>query len=326
MKTRISTIFLLGNATFCLKAVRQTVFLALVLLFNFSANAQTPGQHVPDSLNQKRYNKLWISMLGAYVGSYTGLALTWYKGYEWIPFHTFNDNDEWLQIDKWGHAYTAYNQSAFGYHAMRWAGVPKTKALLLGGTWGIILQTPIEIIDGLNTGYGFSIPDEIANVSGSALFLVQQAIWDEQIIKMKFSYTPSRYPQYYPKRLGYNWADRIVKDYNAHTYWLSINLDRTFGGHTKLPKWLNLAFGYSIDGALNGFENPAQGAAGQDLVAAGVIRQKQCYLSLDIDLRKIKTKNRTVRKLLDAANLLKIPAPALEWNPTDKFKFHGIYF
>jgi uncharacterized protein YfiM (DUF2279 family) len=288
--------------------------------------AQIKGECMPDTLNQKRFKNLWKSMLGAYIGSYTGLAYTWYQGYAWTPFHTFSDNDEWLQIDKAGHAYTAYNESAYGYNAMRWAGVSKKKALWLGGTWGIILQTPIEVIDGLNEGYGFSIPDEIANVSGSALFIIQQALWDEQIIKMKFSYSPTKYPVYNPKRLGWNWAGSIPKDYNGHTYWLSMNLDRALGGQTKLPKWLNLAFGYGIDGAIAPFENPTTGYYGQDLKADGIVRQSQYYLSLDIDLRKIKTKNRTIRRILDSANLLKIPAPTLEWNPTDKFKFHGIYF
>ena len=305
---------------------QKILLTTLVFAITTASMAQTPGEHVPDTLNHKRYKNLWKSMLGAYVGSYSGLVLTWYKGYEWTPFHTFNDNAEWMQIDKWGHAYTAYNQSAFGYHAMRWAGVPKKKALLLGGTWGIILQTPIEIIDGLNEGYGFSVPDAVANVSGTTLFLVQQALWDEQIIKMKFSYTYSRYPQYYPQRLGWRWSDQLAKDYNAHTYWLSMNLDRALGGHTKVPKWLNVAFGYGIDGALRGFDNPGVGYYGQDLKAAGIVRQRQYYLSLDIDLHKIKTRNKHIRRLLDAANILKIPAPTLEWNPTDKFKFHGMYF
>src|SRR5687768_15141332 len=41
--------------------------------------------------------------------SLVALNNAWYKGYAKTSFHTFNDSREWLQLDKSGHAWGAYN-------------------------------------------------------------------------------------------------------------------------------------------------------------------------------------------------------------------------
>lgn len=71
-------------------------------------------------------------------------------------------------------------------------------ALLIGGPMGIVIQTPIEVFDGLYEGWGFSWWDMAANTFGAALFTAQEAIFDEQPVVMKFSYSPSEYPRYHP--------------------------------------------------------------------------------------------------------------------------------
>jgi hypothetical protein len=47
---------------------------------------------------------------------------------------------------------------------------------------------------------------------------------------------------------------------------------------------------------------------------------------LDIDLNKIKTKNRTLKTILSAVNVLKIPAPAVEVNSRGKVHFHPLFY
>ena len=44
----------------------------------------------------------------AYGGAMIGLYSLWYKKYPQSKFHFFNDNQEWLQVDKVSHAYGAY--------------------------------------------------------------------------------------------------------------------------------------------------------------------------------------------------------------------------
>ena len=41
-------------------------------------------------------------------------------------------------MDKAGHAFSAYHESLASYRALRWAGVSKKKALIYGGTAGIV--------------------------------------------------------------------------------------------------------------------------------------------------------------------------------------------
>mgnify|MGYP001291101989 CR=1 FL=1 len=93
----------------------------------------------------------------------------------------YEDSKGYLQLDKGGHAFTAYRESAAAYRALRSSGVSKKKALLFGGPMGLVFQTPIEIFDGLYEGWGFSWSDMIANTFGSALFMAQEVAFDQQL-------------------------------------------------------------------------------------------------------------------------------------------------
>ena len=55
-------------------------------------------------------------------------------------------------------------------------------------------------------------------------------------------------------------------------------------------------------------------------------RYKQYYLSLDVDLTKIKSRSPFVRTLLSVLNVIKIPAPAIEFNRVDGVRWHAIKF
>ena len=54
-------------------------------------------------------------------------------------------------------------------------------------------------------------------------------------------------------------------------------------------------------------------------------RKRQFLLSLDIDLNKIKTKNKTLNSVLHTFGFLKFPAPAVELKK-GKLYFHPIYY
>src|ERR1700740_582536 len=57
----------------------------------------------------------------AIVGS-IGLYEAWYRDYNTGAFHLFNDNSEWLQMDKAGHTLTTFQIDNAGYHACKWSG------------------------------------------------------------------------------------------------------------------------------------------------------------------------------------------------------------
>ena len=274
-----------------------------------------------DTLNNQRLNTVILSELGFYASGLSFLSFIWYKDHERVPFHYYNDLKGYLQMDKAGHAFGAYYESYQGYYALRWAGLSKNQALLYGAPLGVILQTPIEIFDGMYEGWGFSWWDMVANASGPFLFAVQEAVWDQQLVYMKYSYSPSGYPEYH-HILGESELESLFLDYNGHTYWLSANL-HNITGISQLPDWLNLSVGYSGNGMIYEFENPTfyQGEPFPELE-----RYRQFVFSLDVDLTKISTERRWLRSLLKHLNFIKIPFPAVEINRVKGVEFNPLYF
>lgn len=302
--------------------MNRIIIIGFILFISIKSEAQVQFvQSYPDTLNKKRLQTVIATQTGAYLSGLSFLSYIWYKDHERVPFHLYNDSKGYLQMDKAGHAFGAYRESFAAYYALRWAGVEKKRALLYGGPIGFLFQIPIEIFDGLYESWGFSWSDIAANTFGSALFMAQEAIFEEQIILIKFSYTPSGYPKYH-SILGETQLESFVLDYNAHTYWLSGNIYK-ITGIKRFPKWINIAFGYSANGMIKEFENPLyyNGQAFPHLE-----RYRQFLFSLDIDFSKIPTEKKWLRSVFRTLNLIKIPFPTIEVNRIDKVKFRPIYF
>jgi hypothetical protein len=306
LKTKIKT----GSAIF------------LIVLISCNSFGQSfYSEYYSDTIVPKRIQKVAGFGSASYVGGLSFLSFIWYKDVERVPFHYYNDGLGYLQMDKFGHAYGAYYESYLAYSALRWAGVDKRRALMWGCPTGLVFQMPIEIFDGLYDGWGFSWWDMAANTFGAALFTAQQAIFDEQPVVLKFSYSPSEYPRYHPI-LGENSFMSFFLDYNAHTYWFSGNFNK-ISGTQFLPNWLNLAIGYSANGMINEFENPKyyKGKPFPHLE-----RYRQFFLSLDIDFTRIPNKKPWLIPVLQVLNMIKVPFPALEYNRIEGFKFRPLYF
>lgn len=281
--------------------------------------------NLEDSAALKTNKKRLAFVAGAestfYVGGMLYLSEIWYRDYKRVPFHWYNDNSGYLQMDKCAHSFIAYHESRAGYQALRWAGISKKRALLWGGSLGFILQLPVEIFDGIYEGYGFSAGDVLANTSGSLLFVLQQWQWDEQRIKMKYSFSPSPYAKARPRLLGETTLEQLFLDYNSHTYWLSANL-RSLTRQEKIPAWLNVAVGYSANGMLDEFENPTF-INGQ--LAPYYERYRQFLVSVDVDLSRIPTRSRFLKTLFNGLNMLKIPFPTIELNKNGA-KGYWVYY
>ena len=124
---------------------------------------------------------------------------------------------------------------------------------------------------------------------------------------------------------GKSWYERMLKDYNQQTYWLSANL-RSFFPKSKLPAWLNVAVGYGADGMFGGFENKWKDKPGNDVTRYDIQRKRQYYLAPDIDFTKIKTNSKFLRTAFSFLNAFKCPAPALMIDSKGKMKVYAIYF
>lgn len=270
-----------------------------------------------DSVNNQRLKAVVTTETVGYAVAMTGLYSLWYKDVPSSSFHTFNDNKEWLQMDKIGHGVTAYYVGFAGYEALKWSGVSEKKSVWYGGTLGLFFLTSVEIFDGYSSAWGFSWGDVAVNTAGSGLFIAQQLAWEEQRILLKYSFHRSPYWEKKTNLLGENLVQNMIKDYNGQTYWLSVNIASFLSEDTKFPKWLNLAVGYGAKGMLGAFNN--------DLFP-NVKRERQYYLSLDVDLTRIKSKSKVANTVLGAFGFLKFPLPTIEINSNGSNNFYWLYF
>jgi len=296
--------------------------LLLLMIFCLMAPGAVQAQIADTTqINRKRLWTVIATETALYAGAMSYLQFVWYKDKERVPFHFYDDRLGYKQIDKMGHAYGAYLESYAGYHAMRWAGVSKSKAIWYGGTLGFFLQMPIEIWDGLYKGWGFSWSDVAANSAGALLVMSQAALWDAQHIKYKFTFAPSPYAAMANGYLGTGF-NQLLNDYNGHTYWLSGGLYHFFPDF-GIPKWLNISVGYSAGGMFGEFAN--RNSYGGVLIPE-TQRYRQFLLSLDIDWTKIKTKSKFWNGFFQVMFPVKLPFPALEWNTKNEWRMHGVYY
>ncbi len=297
------------------------IFLGLIIL-----NGKVIGHG--DSLSKSKLKQKKIILLGTSsiltAGSLLYLNQAWYRQYNTGKFHFFNDNSEWLQMDKAGHVFTTYQIGRLMMGAFDGAGFSKKQKLFIGGGIGLYYMTAIECFDGFSNGWGFSWGDEVANILGASLAISQEAFWKEQRIQLKYSYSQSGLAQYNPDLLGKNFYTQILKDYNGQTYWLSINPTSFIKKENKFPKWLNFAFGYSAYGMLGGQYNNfiVQDEKGNVL---SFNRERRFYFSLDVDLTRIKTKSKLLKNIFSAFNMIKFPAPAIQLS-NKGFRGYFLYF
>ncbi len=301
---------------------KRIVLVTLFLLFSFFLFAQTDTIN-SDSINKKRLNTIIYGSIGTYSTSLIVLYFAWYKDSSGYPFHFHDDKGYWLGADKLGHLTTAYTISNYGYWALRWAGVNEIKSTVYGGVMGFGALTVIEILDGF-TEYGASWSDLTANTIGTGVFIGQQFLWKEQRIRLKFSYHSTEYAKYRPDKLGETYFQRVLKDYNGQTFWLSANIHSFLKKESKFPSWINVSVGYGGKGMLGETSNPEYDNNGNPIPHFDRVRQY--YVSMDIDWTRIKTNSNFLKFLFKGLSFVKLPFPTLEYNKENQFVFHWLYF
>ena len=298
------------------------------ITFNRLQNFIDTNQQYP--YNKKRIRLVTAANIVGYGGALIGLNAVWYSKYPRSGFHFFNDNAEWLQVDKVGHTYSAYSESRATMELWRWAGLPRKQRIWVGGLSGVAYQSIIEILDGFSSQYGFSTLDFAANIAGSGMFIAQEFAWDDQRIKLKFSFHKKNYGAddlnaRANDLYGKTEIERFIKDYNAQTYWLSANI-HSFFPDSKLPRWLSVSVGYGAEGLFGARSNVAVDKNGVVIFdRSDIKRYRQWYLSPDVDFMKIRTNKKGLKVLFFILDAVKFPAPTLEYS-NGSFKGHWIVF
>jgi len=307
-----------------------------------------------DSLHKPR---LWAGLATGtvlYGAAMISLHNDWYANYPSKHFHSFNDFGEWNQMDKMGHWLMSYNESRWIFFFFRWTGIKPRTSAWLGFAGSQLIMTSLEVFDGFSSQWGFSWSDMGFNLLGSGMFLAQELGWGEQRITMKMSAWPNSYPseritpvspagsdgfttlqQRSDALYGTGPVSLFLKNYNALTVWASVNPRAFFPERaTWLPRWLNVAVGMGADNIFvgEGYEwKGNRNCQGPDcdiyrLDPARYPRTRQFYLSLDIDLTRLGIRNRFLRTLAGAINIIKIPAPTLEFTDRGAVRFHPLFF
>ncbi|MCO6498533.1 MAG: DUF2279 domain-containing protein [Chitinophagaceae bacterium] len=233
-------------------------------------------------------------------------------------------------MDKAGHVYSAYLESRTSSEMWRWTGVSRKTRIILAATSGIAYQSIIEVLDGFSSEYGFSVGDVTANILGTATFVSQELLWDQQKLKLKFSTSPKKYAdpeleQRADKIFGKSFIERALKDYNRQTYWLSADI-KSLTHSERWPAWLNISLGYGAEGIWGGTKNFAQDKDGNIIFdRTDIPRRRQWLISPDLNFSAIKTNKKGLRILFFVLDSFKFPAPALELTG-GKLKAHLIYF
>ena len=284
-----------------------------VLLFSDMGWSQTALEAFlkpADSLNVSRRNAVVISETVLFVGGIMQINKPFKSDHSIAKFHCINDNLKCLQIDKFAHLFSSYQIGSLSYNALQWSGVSQKNKLIFGAGMGFVFLTSVEIFDGFKKGTSFG--DIAANAVGTSLFVSQELLWKEQRIIPKYSFHP----------MGANSTDIISTDlgkmkynvgceFDAQTFWLSVNL-YSFFKQSALPKWLNLAVGYGVEGISGAFIKSSP--------------YRQLYFSLDVDLSKIQTHSHFLKTLFYVFNTIKIPAPTIEVSAFGHAKLHLLYF
>lgn len=294
--------------------------------------------------NKPRFWTMTGLAIGGYGAAMIGLNQLWYADYERSSFQLFDDSKEWNQMDKAGHAFTAYFQTAWAYGTARWTGLDRNRSLIVGVTLSTLFQTSIEILDGHSEKWGFSFSDVAFNTLGTGLFVGQELLWKEQRIRLKVSSGFKQYPndpvpasdgispsytvrQRADDLFGGSYPATFLKDYNRMTIWASFNINSFTASKNKKLSWLNLSLGYGAENLYGGFLNRWENDGVEYVLDnTSYPRYRQFFLAPDIDLQRISTKSPFVRTLLGVLNIIKVPSPALEMNTRGKVKWHWLFW
>jgi len=300
--------------------MRILIALSFLLAFSFTGVSQRSFFEHSDTLNKKRVISISTGLGTFWAGSMIGLNQVWYSKVEKSKWHTFDDSKNWLQMDKFGHFYIAYQEAQFTTDLYRWTGLDDKKCALIGAGVSIGYQTTFELFDAFSADWGFSWSDVAANTLGTATYAAQSYFWDEQRIIPKFSYSPTEFAAIRPEVLGSTFTESLLKDYNGQTYWLSFS-PGTFFKNSGIPEWACFSVGYSSHAKLVGSEEYYLDPE----TNFGYNSQRELVLSLDIDFSKLPIKKPWLKAIVKHFNYFKLPFPALIIR-NDGISGRGLYY
>lgn len=302
------------------------LWILIALIQKFTPDAWSAWMIPAQAPKTTRIRGMAIALFSIWAGVLYGLSVLWYQNTSQMGFHWFNDNDSWLQVDKFGHFFTTFQEARLMMLMWQWTGISKNKAALAGMIGGILYQTPIELLDGFQDAYGASWGDLLANTLGAIAFWAQVKWLGNAFVISKFSISSHAITAIRPSMFGTNFFQQILKDYNGQTYWFSFEAKRMLPFLKFIPSWLCLSIGYGADGMVGGTENKFRNNQGEWIEFPELDRVRQIYLSVDVNWDMVRFSTPWLKTSVAVLSLVKIPAPTIEWNQEEGLKWHWIHF
>ncbi len=231
-----------------------------------------------------------------------------------VDFHFDGGRDKVYALgqDKMGHFFVGHFLSERMATLLNWSGIEKNNAYICGAIWSSLTQFVVEVKDGYAPTYGFSWRDASWGTLGAMLPILKTKSKFFANSNFKFSYFPRDFgPIIDPikRKRNATWHD----DYINQTYWFSFNLKNNFSvlETTKIPNYLNLAVGLSLDKETDGFGKG----------------NREILVSLDVDLKRLfKPKRIFWKSVVNTFEYIKFPAPAIKFGKNVPFKTYPLYF
>ncbi len=294
-------------------SLRRSVVRSFVVAAMLAAGVRPAAAQWSGSCERGERKATQAVVAGAFVGGnvalYEYFRRAWWSGDKADKFRiNWERNEPFRQADKFGHALGGYHLARASSDLLEVACVRSRRAAVWGAAYAAAFQLQIEIWDAKQAKYGFSPPDLIANTTGAAYAVVQQAYPKLRHVKPTFSYAASRA---YKRRAQFKPYDvgaelRPTLDYSGQTYWMSANMHELLpeGARHFWPAPLRLSVGHSI----TDWVSPQTGGA--------QFARHELVLSVDIDPEQLPGENRVWKRVKHELSYYHFPAPALVLAPT----------
>jgi len=274
----------------------------ILLLFSFSEGYASDSLLVTDGFRLKpEFTGRKIAATSA-IGGLLVTSLLWSYDTWWRDsgreFNFITEN--WLNgqlrgIDKVGHFYTSY----FYYHLFRnimlWGGYSQTAAEWWAFGGAAFFALAVEVGDGITPQYGFDYQDLVFNFSGIGYGILQSKVPFLKNFNFKWSYIPDG---------GYRFPLRFTDNYDAHTYWLTCNVNNLLPESIEpyWPDFINVAVGMGVD-------NHAT--------------KREFVIGLDLNLESLfRTDNEDWLLVERTVNMFHFPAPAIKFTEDKEPRYY----
>jgi hypothetical protein len=247
--------------------------------------AVTEGFTVTEGLPPRKVLATGLTA-GILAGSLVESYYSWWKGaHDPFTFHA----EGWFRtnrgIDKAGHLFTSYFYFRTFRNLLLWGGYEAETAYWWAAGLSAFFALSVEVGDGLSE-YAFDYQDLVFNAAGLGYGMLQTSVPALRNFNLKWSYVPDG---------GYRFPPRFTEHYDAHTYWLTANVNELLPESLE-PYWpdvLQVGVGYSV---------------------ADRVSRSEWVVGLDFNLEVLRPESQDLRLIIRTLDAFHYPAPAVKFS------------